>query len=126
MSWWSRRWLPWAWADVLVKRLIELGLAYGALLLLVLWLKSMYPDGGASLGQSQSGRKHVVLVPVLAALFFFLRALYRVVVHPVRAALTGRTLSEQAVAEVPTYRGVFPDSAKPASSDAMPPGVEAP
>ncbi len=103
--WWTRHWFPWPWADALAKRLLELALAFGGLLLVAWWLQRTVPAGSHL--SDVSSRPHVLLIPVLAALFFMVRALFRVVVHPLRAAFTGRFLDEQARSGMPAYRGVF-------------------
>jgi len=112
---WTRHWAPWAWLDVLAKRALELVVAYGLLWLLVLWLQRVVPDGGTL--ADASSRPYVLLVPILAALFLFLRGVYRVIVHPIRAAVTGRFLDQEARVGIPAYRGVPPEAS------AVPPAV---
>lgn len=101
-------WLPWAWADVLLKRLLEAAAGLVGVILALHYLESTREAQGASSLGEVSGSRVALLFPLLAALFLMIRGTFRTVVHPIRAAMTGRYLDEQAVHGMPDYRGVAP------------------
>jgi hypothetical protein len=119
MRFFRAHWLPWAWADVLVKRLLEAAVGWVGVIAALRYLESTRDAHGALTLGEVPGSRLALLFPLLAALFFLIRGTYRVVVHTIRAAITGRFLDEEAVHGMPAYRGVpRTDDSPPTSNTA--------
>jgi hypothetical protein len=101
-----RRWLPVAWVDALAKRLVEFLLSLGGAVVLLLAIDAVTagPSAGGTRGMTTASEGK--LWALIAVAFFLVRATYRLIVHPIRAAITGRFVHEEAMAGVPEYRGM--------------------
>jgi len=100
------RWLAVPWADALAKRLVEFVLALAVLAFLTVWVESLATAAGAASLEDATSKPQVVMALMVGAALFFLRATYRLIVHPIRAARSGSFLHEEDNAGVPAYRGV--------------------
>lgn len=104
MKFYEARWVPVAWLDTLLKRIFDLALAI-AVTLLAFWGLTLILDPG-------DGPRKNVLYMVLVLVIWIVVATVRLIVHPIRAAISGKFLDEYAAAKASKAQEVKTKAAK--------------
>ncbi len=103
MKFYDARWVSVAWLDTLLKRIFDLALA-GTVTLLAVW--------GLSFLDASDVRRKNVLYGMLLLVGWLIVASVRLIVHTIRAAISGKFLDEYAAAKASKAQQVKTKAAK--------------
>lgn len=103
MKFYDARWVSVAWLDTLLKRIFDLALA-GTVTLLAVW--------GLSFLDASDVRRKNVLYGMLLLVGWLIVASVRLIVHTIRAAISGKFLDEYAAAKASKAQQVKTRAAK--------------
>ena len=103
MKFYDARWVSVAWLDTLLKRIFDLALA-GTVTLLAVW--------GLSFLDASDVRRKNVLYGMLLLVGWLIVASVRLIVHTIRAAISGNFLDEYAAAKASKAQEVKTKAAK--------------
>ena len=103
MKFYDARWVSVAWLDTLLKRIFDLALA-GTVTLLAVW--------GLSFLDASDVRRKNVLYGMLLLVGWLIVASVRLIVHTIRAAISGKFLDEYAAAKASKAQEVKTKAAK--------------
>ncbi len=118
MSWYRARWINTAWLDTLLKRLLTLAIALVVAVVVIFIVSAVMGDGGAT--ETSYGVRKGALRIALIFLVWIGFEVVRLIIQPIRAAVSGTFLDEYAArrqerahaaqARMPTAKRIAPGS----------------